>query len=216
MNATTFTILLGGALQVTDRLQAAVAGGRFIAADGGMRHARGLGVVPEVWVGDFDSTPADLQDAFPDVPKQPYPAAKAQTDGEIAIEEAIRRGARRLILAGALGGERSDHALALLLHGVHLAEEGYSVLLTSGDEEAVPLIAGSLDLDLPAGCLFSVCGFSVLDGLFIENARYPLSDFHLPFGASRTISNVAEGPVRLSLARGRAIVLARPHDFSGA
>lgn len=215
MNPVTFTILLGGTLNLTDRLRADVAGGRFIAADGGMRHAAALGVAPEVWVGDFDSTPEDLKDAFPNVPRQPYPAAKAQTDGEIAIEEAIRRGAQRLILAGALGGERSDHALALLLHGVHLAEQGYATLLTSGDEEAVPLIPGSITLDLPKGSLFSVSGFSDLDGLSIENARYPLSDFHLPFGASRTISNVAEGPVRLSLVRGRAIVLARPYDLSG-
>jgi thiamine pyrophosphokinase len=37
----------------------------------------------------------------------------------------------------------------------------------------------------------------------------------LPFGSSRTISNVAEGRVRFSLASGRAIVLARPYDLSG-
>jgi len=104
--STTFTILLGGDLRLTDRLRAAVSGSRFIAADGGMRHAVALDVKPELWVGDFDSTPADLLAAFPDVPKQPYPAAKAATDGEIAVSEAIDRGAVRLILAGAMGGVR--------------------------------------------------------------------------------------------------------------
>jgi thiamine pyrophosphokinase len=215
MNQSTFTILLGGELHLTDRLKAAVKDSRFIAADGGMRHAAALGVLPELWVGDFDSTPPDLRDAFPDVPKQPYPAAKAATDGEIAVLEAIHRGARRLILAGALGGERSDHALALLLYGVSLAEQGFDVLLTSGYEEAVPLLPGEIALDLPKGSLFSVPGFSELKGLFIHDARYPLADFHLPFGSSRTISNVAEGHVRFSLASGRAIILARPYDLSG-
>jgi thiamine pyrophosphokinase len=215
MNQSTFTILLGGELHLTERLKAFVADSRFIAADGGMRHAAALGVVPELWVGDFDSTPAELSDAFPDVPKQPYPAAKAATDGEIAVAEAIGRGARRLILAGALGGERSDHALALLLYGVSLAEQGFDMLLTSGKEEAVPLLPGEIELDLPGGSLFSVPGFSELRGLFIRGARYPLADFHLPFGSSRTISNVAEGPVRFSLASGRAIILARPYDLSG-
>ncbi|MBB3611670.1 thiamine diphosphokinase [Rhizobium sp. BK602] len=213
--STTFTILLGGELRLTDRLRAAVAGSRFIAADGGMRHAVALGVTPELWVGDFDSTPPDLRGAFPDVPKQPYPAAKAATDGEIAVTEAIDRGATRLILAGAMGGERSDHAIQHLLYGIQLAEKGFNVLLTSGDEEAVPLLPGDMELALPAGSLFSVLGFSDLAGLFIHNARYPLRDFHLPFGTSRTISNVAEGPVRLSLGSGRAIVLARPYDLSG-
>lgn len=213
--STTFTILLGGELRLTDRLRAAVSGSRFIAADGGMRHAVALDVKPELWVGDFDSTPADLLAAFPDVPKQPYPAAKAATDGEIAVSEAIDRGAVRLILAGAMGGERSDHAIQHLLYGVQLAEKGFDLLLASGDEEAVPLLPGQMEMALPQGSLFSVLGFSDLTGLFIDNARYPLRDFHLPFGASRTISNVAEGAVRFSLGSGRAIVLARPYDLSG-
>ena len=215
MSQSTFTILLGGELRLTDRLRHAVSGTRFIAADGGMRHAAALDVVPELWVGDFDSTPADLESAFAHVPKQPYPAAKASTDGEIAVSEAIRRGASRLILAGALAGERSDHALQHLLYAVSLAEQGLDVLLTSGSEEAVPLIAGTISLDLPQGSLFSVPGFSELRGLFIENARYPLTDFHLPFGSSRTISNVAEVTVLFSLHSGRAIVLALPYDLSG-
>lgn len=215
MSHPTFTILLGGDLRLTERVRAAVAGSRFIAADGGMRHAAALGVRPELWVGDFDSTPVELAGAFPDVPKQPYPAAKAATDGEIAVSEAIGRGARRLILAGALGGPRSDHALQHLLYAVKLAEQGFDVLLTSGDEEAVPLVPGEIEIDLPANSLFSVPGFSDLDGLFIENARYPLANFRLAFGSSRTISNVAEGPVRFSLTSGRAIVLARPYDLSG-
>ncbi|PDS79536.1 thiamine diphosphokinase [Rhizobium sp. L43] len=215
MSPSTFTILLGGELSLTERLRHAVGNSRFIAADGGMRHALALDITPELWVGDFDSTPDDLEGAFPDVPKQPYPAAKAATDGEIAVSEAIARGGRRLILAGALGGERSDHALQHLLSAVSLAERGFDVLLTSGKEEAVPLLAGTIELDLPQGSLFSVLGFSELTGLSIENARYPLADFHLPFGASRTISNVAEGKVCFSLISGRAIVLARPYDLSG-
>ncbi|WP_246704519.1 thiamine diphosphokinase [Rhizobium sp. P32RR-XVIII] len=215
MSQSIFTILLGGELVLTERLRGAVLGSRFIAADGGMRHAAALGVVPELWVGDFDSTPADLAGAFPDVPRQPYPTAKAATDGEIAVSEAIARGARRLVLAGALSGERSDHALQHLLYAVSLAEQGFDVLLTSGKEEAVPLIPGSMEIDLPKSSLFSVSGFSELRGLHIENARYPLADFHLPFGSSRTISNVAEGKVRFTLGSGRAIVLARPYDLSG-
>ncbi|WP_064708080.1 thiamine diphosphokinase [Rhizobium bangladeshense] len=215
MSQSTFTILLGGELSSTERLRRAIGGSRFIAADGGMRHAMALGVIPELWVGDFDSTPPELEGDFLDVPKLPYPAAKAATDGEIAVSEAVARGARRLILAGALAGERSDHALQHLLSAVGLAEEGFDVLLTSGKEEAVPLLAGTIELDLPKGSLFSVSGFSELKGLSIENARYQLADFQLPFGSSRTISNVAEGKVRFSLKSGRAIVLARPYDLSG-
>lgn len=215
MTQSTFTILLGGSLRLTERLTAALAGSRFIAADSGMRHAQLLGVVPELWVGDFDSTSAELDRTFPDVPRLPYPAAKAVTDGEIAVTEAIARGAQRLILAGALGGERLDHALQHLTHAISLAERGYSVLMTSGDEEAVPLLAGAIDIPLPRGSLFSVVGLTELDGLTLNNVRYPLDNFHLPFGSSRTISNVAEGAVHFRLASGKAVVLARPYDLTG-
>lgn len=216
MSHSTFTILLGGDLRPTDRLSALLAGSRVIAADGGMRHADALGLEPELWVGDFDSTPAGLLTTWSSVERQDYPVAKAQTDGEIAVSEALARGATKLILIGALGGERSDHAMMHLLYAVHLAEQGFEVMLTSGDEEAYPLIAGAKTIDLPQGSLFSVLGLSDLNNLTLEHARYPLDGFSLPFGSSRTISNVAEGRVRFSLQSGRAIILARPHDLSGA
>lgn len=212
----TFVVLLGGALAVTPRVRADIVGARFVAADGGMRHAATLGVTPEIWVGDFDSTPDNLIAAWPGVERQPYPVAKNETDGAIAVSVAAERGAKDIVLVGALGGERSDHALMHLLHAVSLAEDGYAIKLTSGEEEAWPLLPGSREIDLPKGSLFSVLGLSPLSGLFIGNVRYPLTDFSLPFGSSRTISNVAEGPIRLSLASGRAILIARPYDLSGA
>jgi thiamine pyrophosphokinase len=211
-----FVVLLGGALAVTPRLRADVAGARVIAADGGMRHAQSLGVVPELWVGDFDSTSPELVAAWPQVERQPYPAAKNETDGALAVAVATERGAHTILLAGALGGERSDHALMHLLHAVFLEEQGSTIKLTSGEEEAWPLLPGRRAIDLPKGSLFSILGLAPLSGLTIDNARYPLKDFSLPFGSSRTISNVAEGPIRLSLATGRAILIARPYDLSGA
>lgn len=212
----TFVVLLGGTLAATPRLRADVAGARVVAADGGMRHAAGLGVAPELWVGDFNSTPPELLAAWPQIERQPYPAAKNETDGALAVSVATERGARRIVLAGALGGERSDHALMHLIHAVSLEEQGFAIKLTSGEEEAWPLLPGTREIDLPQGSLFSILGLSPLSGLSIGNVRYPLTDFALPFGSSRTISNVAEGPIRLSLASGRAILIARPYDLSGA
>ncbi len=217
MSPSTFTLLLGGSLTVTERLSALIAGSRVIAADSGMRHAKSLNLTPELWVGDFDSADAALRDSYRQVERHSYPATKAATDGEIAIAEALARGAERLILVGALGGERSDHALQHTLHGLSLAEAGLEVMLTSGEEEAYPLISGDqMELELPKGSLFSVLGFSDLEGLTLSNVRYPLTDFSLTFGSSRTISNVAQGPISISLGQGRALLMARPYDLTGA
>ena len=212
---TDFAILLGGAMRPTDRLQRQLSAARFIAADGGIRHAETLGVPPDLWVGDFDSVTTEMMERHSAIPRDTYPAEKALTDGEIAIDAAMQRGASRLILVGALGGERTDHGMAHLVHALSLAAGGMDVMLTSGEEEAYPLLVGSLDLDLPRGSLFSIIGFDDLEMLSIDNARYPLDGFFLPFGSSRTLSNVAEGPVTIRLGKGRAMVFARPYDFSG-
>ena len=210
-----FVILLGGPVTVYPRLLGQVEGARVIAADGGIRHSAALGLTPELWVGDFDSTDGELALQYAEIPRLEYPAEKALTDGELALQKAIEEGATELVMVGALGGERADHAWAHVVKALALAVEGRNTYLTSGAEEGYPLLPGRLTLDLPKASMFSVLGLDRLEGLTIHNARYPLDGYELAFGSSRTISNVAEGEVTFDLRAGRALVLARPHDFSG-
>lgn len=210
-----FVILLGGPVTVYPRLLGQVASARVIAADGGIRHSEALGLTPELWVGDFDSTDGELALQYAEIPRLEYPAEKALTDGELALQKAIEEGATELVMVGALGGERADHAWAHVVKALALAMEGRNTYLTSGAEEGYPLLPGRLVLDLPKASMFSVLGLNRLEGLTIHNARYPLDGYELPFGSSRTISNVAEGEVTFDLRAGHALVLARPHDFSG-
>lgn len=109
-----FTLLLAGELTVTDRLRAQIGGSRIIAADGGMTHAAAVGVMPELWLGDFDSSDKALIARYADVPRQSHPVAKDATDGELAVDEAVRLGASELLLAGGFGGQ-ADHAFAHMM-----------------------------------------------------------------------------------------------------
>jgi thiamine pyrophosphokinase len=206
-----FTILLGGDLQRTPRLDRQIAGSRVIAADAGMSHAALLGLVPELWVGDFDSVPENLPQALRAVPTETFPREKDKTDGELAIDIALRRGATELILAGAFGGPRADHAFLHLALALRLAEGGTRVLLTSGAQEGVPLLPGAAaDFDYGDGTLFSVLGFSDLSGLTVEGAKWPLDRVEIAFGSSLTISNEVAGRLRIALEKGRAMLLAHP------
>jgi thiamine pyrophosphokinase len=205
---TPFVILLGGSLRATPRVIAQIAGARVIAADGGMAHAEALGLAPELWIGDFDSTSPELEARFRHVPRERFDPAKAQSDGELAINRALALGASALVLAGALGGPRADHQMMLLTQAAALTEAGVPVMLTSGDEEAVVLASGEMRAALPAGTLFSIVPFTGLTGLTIHGARWPLSDTDVPFGSTLTLSNIAEGPVTIRLASGRAVLFA--------
>jgi thiamine pyrophosphokinase len=203
-----FVILLGGRCAPTGRLRAQIAGARVIAADGGMAHAAGLGVTPELWIGDFDSSSAALDDAYRDVPRERFDPAKAQSDGELAVARALALGASALVMAGALGGPRADHQMMLLTQAAALAEKGVPVLMSSGDEEAVILTAGEIRAVLPQGTLFSIVPFTSLAGLSIDGARWPLANADVAFGSTLTLSNVAEGPVTIRLMSGRAVLFA--------
>jgi thiamine pyrophosphokinase len=209
----TFTILLGGDLIRTPRLDSQLAGARVIAADGGIGHARMLGLTPELWVGDFDSVPADLPEDLAAVPRQAFPAEKDKTDGELASAAALERGATGLVLAGAFGGKRADHAFLHLALAVRLAEAGISVLLTSGAQEGIPLLPGKAGFDYADGTLFSVLGFSDLSGLSVSGAKWPLDHVEVAFGSSLTISNEVRGRLEIALGHGRALLLAHPYPL---
>jgi thiamine pyrophosphokinase len=208
-HGTVFTLLLAGSLSVTPRLLAQIAGTRAIAADGGMAHAAALGLHPELWVGDFDSTPSDLLAANRSVARLVFDPAKAKSDGELAVEAALERGATALVLAGGLGGTRTDHQMIILAAAAALAARDIPVLLTSGHEEAAIVLPGQMRVDLPEGTVFSIIGFEDLTGLSIGGARWPLEQANVPFGSTLTLSNIATGAVTVTLSGGRAALFAQ-------
>lgn len=204
----TFTILLNGDVCITDRLLTQIHNSRVIAADGGMRHAAALGVMPELWVGDFDSSDQTLINSYTHVPREVFPSDKDMTDSALACERALQKGAKHLILCGALGGERSDHSLSHMVQALMMAEKGITVLLTSGREEGWPVLPKPFSYDLPEGCLFSIIGFSDLQGLTLSGVKWPLCGKNVSFGSSLTLSNRICGTFSCHLGSGKAILLA--------
>lgn len=205
-----YVIFLGGDLTVTDRLHKQIENAHFIAADSGMRHAQALNVEPELWLGDFDSSSAELIQQYAHIEKQVYPSAKDQTDGEIAFDYARAKGATEIIFCGAFGGERTDHSLQHLTMATAQAASGVHVFLTSGNEEAYPILVGAHNYDLPEGSIFSVIAFSQLEGFSISGAEWPLNNITVPFGSSLTLSNIVRESLKVTMQAGYACLIARP------
>ncbi|GAB5603450.1 thiamine diphosphokinase [Thermus sp. FJN-A] len=197
-----FALLLGGPLLVTEALKERLRGYRLLAADSGGRHALALGLSPELWLGDFDSSPPWLQEALP-APKEVLPREKDLTDGEALIRKALELGAEEVLLLGALGG-RLDHTLAHLELAFRLVAEGVRVELTDGLTHAFPLLPGSHPFPLAAGTPFSLlpCPKATLG---VEGARWNLPPTPLE-ATTRTLENQALGPIRVRVAEGRAVL----------
>lgn len=205
-----FVILVGGRVTPTLRLARQIDGARVIAADSGIRHATSLGLTPELWVGDFDSSNSAEIARWASLPRLEYPADKDMTDSDLAIAAALDRGAGSLLVVGAFGGMRSDHAFLHMTQALALAERALPVRLTSGDEEGLPLRPGLHEPDLPAGTRFSLLPFTDLRGLTIMGAKWPLAERNVPFGSTLTLSNIAKKGLSIRLGEGRAFLVAHP------
>lgn len=81
-----------------------------IAADSGYKNAVALRLKVNILVGDFDSM-SDIPDGVDEIVR--VPAEKDETDAQLAVEIAAKRGAEELVIIASTSG-RVDHALSLL------------------------------------------------------------------------------------------------------
>ena len=113
-----------------------------IACDRGYRYCAGLGLQPDLFIGDFDSYDGAVAPAVPVERLQPE---KDDTDTGHAIRHALDQGYRTLILVCALGG-RLDHTLANIQNAASAAAEGANVTILDEREEITFLAGGTLRL----------------------------------------------------------------------
>jgi thiamine pyrophosphokinase len=168
----------------------------LIAADGGARHCRALGLTPAVVIGDFDSLSADelAQLEMDGAQVVRYPARKDFTDLELALQHSVSLGADEILVFGALGA-RWDQTLANLLLPAAPGLERVCIRLLDGPQEIALLRAGEVHaLSGQAGDIVSLVPLGGhAQGITTTGLEYPLTDGTLYFGATRGISNVMLG-----------------------
>lgn len=186
-----------------------------IVADSGARLADLAGRVPDVAIGDFDSLSAGELSRLTEngVGVVRADAAKDQTDGELALAEALRRGSSEVVFVGGLGG-RVDHALGNLGLLVAAAEAGVPARIVDGTAEVHYLRASgpveSIAFDGRKGWTVSIVPFGCEEAtVSAEGFMWPLENETLSVSSTRGISNVvaAERAV-VTLVREGAIVVA--------
>lgn len=184
----------------------------ILAADGGARHCRALGIQPAVVIGDLDSIrPEDsaiLRHAGSEF--LAHPARKDETDLELAVQHAIRGGATDILVLGAFGG-RWDHTLANLMLSAHPSLRSIPLAFTDGQQRAWRIV-GETEVEGEPGDWVSLIpiGGDAL-GVSTSGLEYPLDDGTLRMGSSLGVSNtLLERRARVSVREGCVLLFLVP------
>ena len=176
-----------------------------IAADGGLRHTKTLGITPNAVLGDFDSLGYTPEGA------NVFPVEKDDTDAMLAVRLGLEQGCDEFLLYGSLDGPRLDHTVA-----------NFQTLQFLTDHDAVGYLIGKTTMvtvvkngkiTFPAGLSGTISVFCMgpdAQGVNIEGLYYSLENGTLtsgfPLGVSNHFTDLA---ARVSVAQGSLLILWR-------
>ena len=176
-----------------------------ICADGGVKNARTAGLSPNLLIGDWDSGGAPEEG----VPAVTLPAEKDMTDLQAAVDEALRRGYRQMLLTGCIGG-RLDHTASNLALLEWIAGRGGDALMLDGDNEVRFWGGGTLILpNRPAYRYLSLIPLDrEIEGVTLRGVKYPLTEHRLFRGDTLSVSNEPAGEeIMITVQSGRVLVV---------
>ena len=174
-----------------------------IAADGGLKHTKSLGITPDVILGDFDSL------GFTPEGANVFPVEKDDTDAMLAVRHGLAQGCKTFFLYGSLDGPRLDHTIANFQTLQFIADKDAVGYLIGKDFMLTVVKSGSLRF--PADCSGTVSVFCLgadARGVSIRGLYYPLEGGTLTAGFPLGVSNHFTGAeAEISVEEGSLLVL---------
>ena len=176
-----------------------------IACDAGYIHAQRADIVPDVIIGDFDSYLGELPGGVEIIRTKPE---KDDTDTMMALKLAIRRGYRRIMLVGALGG-RVDHMLANISLIAFAATKGADLQIVDGHHQIFAVRDGKRRVPRSSWRNLSVFAFDTeCIGVTLRGVKYPLEGAVLTNTFALGVSNeFTEDIAEISVESGILIVV---------
>lgn len=199
-------IYTGGNISPSGITEHPRSGDLCIAADSGYKNAKLLGEKIDILLGDFDSYTEKLPDG---VEILKVPAEKDFTDTQMAIDEAISRGAEEIVIIGGLDG-RLDHALSNISILTELWKMRVYAVMTDGKNRVRYMNSTSTLIAKSHFTYLSIIALSEkLKGVSIEGCKYPLSNKTvLRNQPSLTVSNEITGNCALiSVRKGECLII---------
>ena len=183
-----------------------------IAADAGYKNALLLGMRVDLLVGDLDTLKQEELGGNIDCECVRVPAEKDFSDTHLAVSEAIKRGANRIVIIGGLDG-RLDHTLSNLAILEDLCKKNVRALMTDG-KNRVRLIRSSSELIARSAFVYLsiIAADKKVRGVSIEGCKYPLKNATLCSDYQYAISNEIEKNCALISVRKGGIYIIESRD----
>lgn len=181
----------------------------IIGVDGGVHHLRKLGIKPDILLGDFDSI---LKEDYEDYYKAgieilKYPKEKNATDTEIAVDEAIKRDCKQIIVIGGTGS-RLDHSLANIFLLRKILDKDIKGMIVNKYNE-IHLVKDSININFEEGYKLSLLPVTDrVEGITTKGLYYELDNYSINLGSSRGVSNefIADN-AKISIKKGLLLVI---------
>ncbi len=162
----------------------------LICADGGARHAYSMGLTPNLLIGDIDSVSKELLNYFEDKKVEiiTYPCEKDETDTQLAVEYAVDKGAKEIVLVGCTGC-RFDHTFANISLLIWLMKRGIRGKIIDSNNE-INVIDRYIRLYGNKGDKISLLSITPkVTGIFTKGLKYVLEDGELCYDKPKGVSN---------------------------
>lgn len=199
-------VIVGGAdIGRYDRIRAYLREDDFyICCDSGLKHREGLGIVPDLIVGDFDSH----ENPRLNIETIMLPCEKDDTDTVFAAKEALKRGFQDFLLVGIIGG-RLDHTLGNISLLLMLDGQGKKAVALDDYSEMEIVSDRPVQIEdrYPYFSLLNISGLA--RNITIRNAKYPLTKAEITCEYQYGISNeVLPGrTAEVSVEEGRLLLI---------
>ena len=174
-----------------------------IAADGGLRHTKTLGITPNAVLGDFDSLGYTPEGA------NVFPVEKDDTDAMLAVRLGLEQGCDEFLLYGSLDGPRLDHTVANFQTLQFLTDHG-AVGYLIGKTTMVTVVKNG-KITFPAGLSGTISVFCMgpdAEGVTEKGLFYGVEEATLTSGFPLGVSNHFTGEAaEISVKNGSLLVL---------
>jgi len=181
----------------------------LICADGGANHLIKLGILPDILIGDFDSISEDVLKFYraEGVDVIPFPPEKDYTDSELAVNIAISKGFKDIVILGGIGS-RMDHTLANINLLKKLHESGCKGTIAD-ENNKIQLISSHTNLRKINGYKVTLLALTPkVEGITTNGLYYPLNNYTLMQGSTRGVSNEFLGnEATVSISSGLLLVI---------